>query len=175
VWPGILDAAGVEPPVPMDEISVLGNWVRTRLFAEHWGRDIVPNWLQIRTKEYAYIEWYDDFGQRPLFREYYRTSSDPWQLHNLLHDGVASNNPDVRDLRERMKQYKNCSGRSCPGVELTPSYRGGARGPSERRFFIELKPGARAFVHRSERSSLCSASSTALPVRRPARRPRRSG
>jgi hypothetical protein len=67
---------------------------------------------------------------------------------------VASNNPDVRDLRERMKQYKNCSGRSCPGVELTPSYRG-ARGPSERRFFIELKPGARAFVQKSERSSLC--------------------
>jgi arylsulfatase A-like enzyme len=42
--PTILDAAGVEPPVPMDGISVLGNWVRTRLFAEHWGRDIVPNW-----------------------------------------------------------------------------------------------------------------------------------
>jgi arylsulfatase A-like enzyme len=118
--PTILDAAGVEPPVPMDGISVLGNWVRTRLFAEHWGRDIVPNWLQIRTKDYAYIEWYDDFGQRPLFREYYRTSLDPWQLHNLLHDGVASNNPDVRNLRELMKQYKNCSGRSCPGVELAP-------------------------------------------------------
>ena len=120
IAPTVLDAAGVEPLFPMDGVSVLGNWVRSRLFAEHWGGELVPNWLQIRTKGYSYIEWYDGFHLRPTFREYYRTQADPWQLHNLLHDGVASNNPDLRDLRELIRQYKNCSGRTCPGVELGP-------------------------------------------------------
>jgi len=119
--PTILDAANVEPLFPMDGVSVLGNWVRNRLFAEHWGGEIVPNWLQIRTKDFAYIEWYDGFHLRPTFREYYRTTKDPWQLHNLLHDGNASNNPDLSKLRELMKQYRTCSGRSCPGVELSSS------------------------------------------------------
>ena len=118
--PTILDAAGVEPLFPMDGVSVLGNWVRNRLFAEHWGAEVNPNWLQIRTKNFAYIEWYDGIHLRPTFREYYRTPVDPWQLRNLLHDGVASNNPDVSGLHELMKQYEQCSGSTCPGAVTGP-------------------------------------------------------
>jgi arylsulfatase A-like enzyme len=116
IAPTVLAAAGVAPSQPMDGRSLLDSWSRPRVFTEHWGHlDHQPNWAAVRTDRVQYVEYYSDDFSKIVFREYYRLGRDPWELRNLLHDGVPSNNPDTSQLHAWISQYRSCSGSSCPG------------------------------------------------------------
>jgi arylsulfatase A-like enzyme len=116
VAPTVLAAAGIAPLQPVDGRSLLDSWSRQRVFTEHWGHlSRIPNWAAVRTKRAHYVEYYNDDFSKIVFREFYRLSRDPWELRNLLHDGVRSNNPDTSQLHAWISQYRSCSGLSCPG------------------------------------------------------------
>ena len=116
IAPTVLAASGVAPSRPMDGRSLLDSWTRHRVFTEHWGHlDHDPNWAAVRTDRVQYVEYYSDDFSRIVFREYYRLRRDPWELRNLLHDGVRSNNPDTSQLHAWVSQYRSCSGPSCHG------------------------------------------------------------
>jgi arylsulfatase A-like enzyme len=119
--PTMLAAANVTPLQPMDGVSVLGAWRRSRLFTEYWGHLPMHGWAQVRTRRYAYIEYYDEARSNTIFREYYRMTRDPYQLRNLLHDGDPSNDPGISELRALIREFSTCVGRSCPGTELSSS------------------------------------------------------
>jgi arylsulfatase A-like enzyme len=116
IAPTALAAAGIVPLEPMDGRSLLDSWTRPRVFTEHWGHlDRNPNWAAVRTERAQYVEYYNDDFSKIVFREYYRLRRDPWELRNLLHDGVRSNDPDTGRLHAWITQYRGCSGTSCPG------------------------------------------------------------
>jgi hypothetical protein len=48
------------------------------------------------------------------FREYYNLQADPYQLVNLLADGVPSNDPDTAPLSQTLRAARQCVGASCP-------------------------------------------------------------
>jgi arylsulfatase A-like enzyme len=115
--PTIVAATGVVPLAPMDGKSLLDTWSRPRLFTEYWrtaDHKSIPPWDSIRTAHVHYVQYYDADRARIIFREFYRLDSDPWELHNLLHDGDPSNNPPTRWLRRLIRHYKTCSGLTCP-------------------------------------------------------------
>jgi arylsulfatase A-like enzyme len=116
--PTILAAAGIRPAAPMDGVSLLRPGTRQRLFTEFWGNPDQgrPDWAQIRTRRVTYIEYYDGNHSNPIFREYYRIDRDGWQLRNLLHDGNASNNPDLSHWEDLITLYATCAGSTCPGA-----------------------------------------------------------
>ena len=116
IAPTILAAADVVPSTPMDGRSLLARWTRRVVFTEHWGRRAngEPNWKAVRTPRAQYVEYYSDDFSRIIFREYYRLRDDPWQLRNVLHDGIRTNNPDTSRLHKWIAQYRSCSGSSCP-------------------------------------------------------------
>jgi arylsulfatase A-like enzyme len=115
IAPTVLTAAGLAPAAdaPMDGRSLLDPYRRDRLLLEFWAKAPVPSWASTRTASYQYIEYYDRDG-RVVFREYYDLRADPWQLRNLLHDGVPANDPDVRPLSEMLAAERRCAGASCP-------------------------------------------------------------
>lgn len=117
IAPTILAAAGIAPSRPMDGRSLLEPWTRPVVFTEHWGRRAkgLPNWNAVRTRRIQYVEYYSDDFSRIIFREYYRLGRDPWELRNLLHDGIRLNDPDTSRVRSWIKKYRSCSGSSCPG------------------------------------------------------------
>jgi arylsulfatase A-like enzyme len=116
VAPTLLDAAGVtpDPAIPMDGHSLLRPWTRHQLLLEFWrgAGSAAPPWVSIRTSRYQYTEYYNPDGTVG-FREYY-TANDPYQLRNLLHDGVPGNNPNVPALHERLASARACAGATCP-------------------------------------------------------------
>ena len=117
IAPTILAAAGVVPAMPMDGRSLLDGWERPHLFTEYW-RDIhyteIPGWESIRTRRLHYIRYYNDDRSKVIYREYYRLRNDPWELRNLLADGVATNNPDTAWLNRLIRRYRACVGETCP-------------------------------------------------------------
>jgi arylsulfatase A-like enzyme len=118
VAPTMLAAAGLTPSDPMDGRSLLDSWTRPVVFTESWshfGQLGIPRWKGVRTARAQYVEYYSDDFSRIVFREYYRLKQDPWELHNLLHDGIRTNNPDVSRLQQWISQYRDCAGTSCPG------------------------------------------------------------
>jgi arylsulfatase A-like enzyme len=115
--PTIAAATGIAPLVPMDGRSLLDSWRRPGLFTEYWrtaDHPSIPPWDSIRTAHVHYIQYYDAERARVIFREFYRLDSDPWELHNFLHDGDPANNPRTRWLRDLIARYKTCSGLTCP-------------------------------------------------------------
>jgi arylsulfatase A-like enzyme len=115
--PTVAAATGVTPLTPMDGKSLLDSWTRPRLFTEYWrtaDHKSIPPWDSIRTARVHYIQYYDADRTRVIYREYYRLDSDPWELRNLLHDGDPSNDPRTRWLRDLIRQYRSCSGATCP-------------------------------------------------------------
>ena len=114
VLPTLLGMANV----PFDDSIVDGRDMRSSsrvsILTEFLGDlDGYQTWASVRTPEFQYIEWYRDDGTVE-FKEYYNMSSDPWQLKNLLHDGMPENNPDKRMLRDLVSQAKACAGTACP-------------------------------------------------------------
>ena len=97
----------------MDGHSLLTPWTRNELLLEFWkGGGDAPPWASIRTTRYQYTEYYRSDGS-VSFREYYK-ASDPYQLRNLLHDGVSGNNPNVAVVRARLAAARACEGSACP-------------------------------------------------------------
>jgi arylsulfatase A-like enzyme len=115
VAPTIFDAVNLSG-VEVDGRSLLkGGWKRPASYLEHWLTSDTPDfptWRELRSRRYNYTEYYRD--GKVIFREYYALSSDPWETHNLLHDGVRSNNPPVGDLHRRLRRLKDCKGTSGP-------------------------------------------------------------
>lgn len=117
IAPTILDAAGIQPSgvPPMDGRSLLGDWRRSRILTEYSvsGEFSPPKWASTRARSYQYTEYFE--GSDIVFREYYDLASDPWQLVNLLRDGVPGNDPEVAKLHKRLNADKSCKGAAdCP-------------------------------------------------------------
>jgi arylsulfatase A-like enzyme len=119
IAPTVMEAARLDPDpdAPMDGRSLLAAPGRDRLLLEFWATDYAPTWASLRTEGYQYIEYYDRKGS-VQFREYYDLRWDPWQLENLLRDGVRGNEPDVGKMTAQLYRDRSCRGvtgtRSCP-------------------------------------------------------------
>jgi arylsulfatase A-like enzyme len=116
--PSILAAAGVpqDPGLPMDGRSLFEAGARDRLLTEYWrlrNPPDVPSWASTVTATYQYVEYYADDGSIS-FREYYDMAADPWQLVNLLGDGVPGNDPATAPLHAQLAADRVCAGSSCP-------------------------------------------------------------
>jgi arylsulfatase A-like enzyme len=117
VTPTVLDALGVWPndAYPTDGRSLLDRTERRRLLLENWFyKKGPPDWAATLGDDYNYIEYYEDGGETPTFREYYDLDKDPWQLHNLLGDDDPGNDPDGAMLGADLKRDRRCAGDSCP-------------------------------------------------------------
>ena len=117
IAPTILEAAGIPPDPakpPLDGRSLLDPDARARILLEYWhqGSSGIPSWASLRTRDYQYIETYGFSDDDPAvtFREYYDLHDDPWQLHNLLADSSATNDPDVAALSTQLAQDRVCEG-----------------------------------------------------------------
>ena len=122
--PTALEAAGLATPpeAPMDGVSLLSGAPRQRLLLEYYrSPDALkwPSWSSTLTSTYQYIEWYEDDLRTVSFREYYDLTNDPWQLSNLLGDGVPGNDPDVGVLSATLAQDRTCAGASCQAEPVT--------------------------------------------------------
>ena len=74
-----------------------------------------PRRASIRTGAYQYTEYYNSATPAAVtFREYYNLQADPYQLVNLLADGVPSNDPDTAPLSQTLRAARQCVGASCP-------------------------------------------------------------
>ncbi len=118
VMPTILSAAGIvpDPELPVDGRSLLDrSWARDRMLLEFWpwNGSTSSAWGSLHGKRYQYTEYYSEDGTIQ-FREYYDLARDPWQLDNLLHDGDAGNDPDVRGLHDQLMADRSCVGTACP-------------------------------------------------------------
>jgi arylsulfatase A-like enzyme len=115
VEPTLLEAAGITPQHVIDGTSLFSTSSRSRLLLEYFlsPDSKVPSWSGDLTPTYEYVEWYDTSGNI-TFREYYDLVNDPWELTNLLRDGVANNNPDVNALHATLTADRSCAGSECP-------------------------------------------------------------
>ena len=123
IAPTILEAAGipVETTV-MDGRSLLVDSARNRVHLENWCSDLqerstngCDRWASTVTHEYQYIERYNAEGN-VIFREYYDSVADPWQLKNLVEDSDP-NTPDPVHLAvvaAQLEPDKSCVGGTCP-------------------------------------------------------------
>jgi arylsulfatase A-like enzyme len=109
----ILDATRTKRTPAMDGISLLGP-ARDELLLEFWEAYGRPTWFSLRTGVSQYIEYYEDGGTTPSFREYYDLTTDPNQQNNLLADDDPANDPDVEQLHGRLERAKACPPGNCP-------------------------------------------------------------
>jgi arylsulfatase A-like enzyme len=109
----IYDVLGITATT--DGQSLLGQDLGTRSLSEWWPSRSDPpySFATTTTAAYQYIEWYDSLNAI-AFREYYDRVADPWELQNLLVDGVPTNDPDVGALSAQLQADRGCSGASCP-------------------------------------------------------------
>jgi arylsulfatase A-like enzyme len=118
ITPTILHAAGVAPSYRMDGRSLLTAARRDRVLTEYW-RDPangagIPTWASTYVPgRHRYTEIYGPDGA-VTDREYYDLSRDPWQLVNLLRDGVPGNEPALGPLSSALAAQRRCAGPSCP-------------------------------------------------------------
>jgi arylsulfatase A-like enzyme len=112
--PTILDAAGVNARVEMDGMSLLGSGSRTSLLLEYWSMERYDtwDWAGLLERDRLYVE-YSSPNER-TYREYYDLDEDPWELHNLLGDTGAANDPNIRGLKASLDEARNCVGLTCP-------------------------------------------------------------
>jgi hypothetical protein len=47
-------------------------------------------------------------------REYYDLTTDPYELQNLLNDGIPGNDPPVASLSAQLAKDRECVGGACP-------------------------------------------------------------
>ena len=116
--PSALEASGVSPTLtyPLDGKSFLSGTARPEAYQEYFkspDAGLRP-WASLRGETWQYIEWYDIDTGELVFQEYYDLAADPYQLTNLLNDGIAANDPDVTPLHDRLAVARTCSGLTCP-------------------------------------------------------------
>lgn len=116
--PTVLSAAGISPPQPRLDGRDLLTSSREVMFLEYFfdATRPIPAWTSIWTTDNQYVEYHNPDGGT-LFREYYDLAADPWQLTNLLHDGVPGNDPPadrLRRLSDLLDRYRRCRGTSGP-------------------------------------------------------------
>ena len=120
VVPTILAATGVsQSHVALDGRNILSGYTRQRALTEYWNdannNPNIPSWASIRTTTYRYAEFYDIANPANVtFREYYNLQADPYELVNLLADGVPSNDPDTAALSQTLRTTRQCVGAGCP-------------------------------------------------------------
>ena len=120
VLPTIVAAAGVtQAHATLDGRDLLSGHTRQRALIEYWhdanNSRTIPTWASIRTAAYQYSEYYDIANPATVtFREYYNLQADPYQLVNLLADGVPANDPDTAPLSQALRAARQCAGASCP-------------------------------------------------------------
>ncbi len=117
IAPTVLDALGVWPHelYAMDGRSILDSGGRDRLLLENWYFDRgAGTWAATLTPDFHYVESYDDSGETLEFREYYDLKRDPWELRNLLGDGVSSNDPAAAALARQLAADRSCRLDACP-------------------------------------------------------------
>lgn len=116
VAPTALEAAGLaERAAQLDGRSLMQPSSRQRILLEYWpgGGNPLGAWASIRTREYQYVEYYDDAGT-VIYREYYDLVADPLQLENLYDNGDVLDDPEWITLSAELGQMRDCSGASCP-------------------------------------------------------------
>jgi N-acetylglucosamine-6-sulfatase len=109
----IYDLAGVQPPYPLDGMSLIpllqdsGEW-RDRIMIEAWPKVGLgtPPYLGVRTEHYMYIETEGDLA------ELYDMEKDPHQLENLIND------PEYADVITELRAYLAEQRSSFPPAEL---------------------------------------------------------
>jgi arylsulfatase A-like enzyme len=107
VAPTVYEAAGVEPAYTVDGRSILTS-DRDHAYIEYpsnyhpWSSIWHPDWTYVR---------YEPFNEYDVFREYY---GDPWQLENLLVDGLPLNDPDTTAWDAELDAARTCAGAACP-------------------------------------------------------------
>ena len=75
----------------------------------------IPTWASVRTAAYQYTESYDTANPANVtFREYHNLQTGPYQLVNLLADGIPSNDPDTVPLSQSLRAASQCVGAGCP-------------------------------------------------------------
>jgi arylsulfatase A-like enzyme len=116
IAPTVLAATGTRPRYlyPIDGRNLLSTaWRRPFAFNESFhpagDRGWQPAWRSLRTASYQYIEWRAE--GRIIAREYYDLRSDPWQLVNLLRDGIPGNTPPLPPLHASIVAEASCAGR----------------------------------------------------------------
>ena len=79
-----------------------------------------PSWNALVTKRWEYVEWLQDDLSTLTFREYYDLVADPWQLDNVLRDGIAGNQPpDLPAVGAELAAVRDCAGAACV-ITTTP-------------------------------------------------------
>jgi len=120
IAPTILAATGVsQAHATLDGRDILAGTARQRALTEYWNdpnnNPNIPTWASIRTAAYQYTEYYNSATPATVtFREYYNLQADPYQLVNLLADGVPANDPDTVPLSQTLQAARQCAGTSCP-------------------------------------------------------------
>ena len=119
IAPTILAATGVsQAHATLDGRDILSGYFRQRALIEYWNdasnNPNIPTWASVRTAAYQYTEYYDNANPANVtFREYYNLQTDPYQLVNLLADGVPSNDPDTVPLSQSLRAASQCAGAGC--------------------------------------------------------------
>jgi arylsulfatase A-like enzyme len=120
IAPTILAATGVtQSQATLDGRNLLAGSSRPRALLEYWNdannSPNIPTWASIRTAAFQYTEYYDNATPPNVtFREYYNLAADPYQLVNLLGDGVPGNDPDTAPLSQTLRTARQCAGTGCP-------------------------------------------------------------
>jgi len=100
----------------LDGQSLLSTTYRSEVLLEYFkspDSGLFP-WASLRGEDWQYIEWYDVDTGKIIWREYYDLVSDPYQLTNVLRDGVTGNEPRTRPLHDRLLAARACVGTACP-------------------------------------------------------------
>jgi arylsulfatase A-like enzyme len=118
VAPTVLRAAGRAASYRMDGRDLLAAWRRDRVLTEYWrdraNGEGIPTWASTYAPgRYRYTEIYRPDGA-VADREYYDLARDPWQLTNLLRDGVPGNDPATGPLAAALAAQRRCAGAACP-------------------------------------------------------------
>ena len=119
----ILAAAdpGADLRYPLDGYSLLdASWRRKLQYEEsfnvrpdqHWQ----PPWRSIRDGDFQFIEWLSQtFPEHTVWREYYDLRTDPYELHNLVHDSAPATDLHIQHLHNKLVKAAFCAGHpSCP-------------------------------------------------------------
>jgi arylsulfatase A-like enzyme len=116
--PTFLEAAGVHPTLryPLDGQSLLSSPDRSEVYLEYAKSADAPlgPWASLRGRTWQYVEWYDTSTGALTFSEYYDLTVDPFQLSNMLHDGIKNDEPPIAPFHDRLARARTCVGAACP-------------------------------------------------------------